>query len=59
MIGSLAFDHLGLFGLPVHHITAPPALGAVLVLAGAILVRYCARALAVNRVTAHNLPSFC
>jgi transporter family-2 protein len=40
MIGSLAFDHLGLFGLPVHHVTAPRALGAVLLLAGAILVRY-------------------
>jgi transporter family-2 protein len=40
MIGSLAFDHFGLFGLPVHHITAPRALGAGLLLAGAILVRY-------------------
>src|SRR3954451_23816926 len=29
----------GLFGLPMHHITAPRALGAVLLLAGAILVR--------------------
>jgi len=38
MIGSLAFDHLGLFCLPVHHITAARALGAMLLLAGAVLV---------------------
>jgi len=40
MIGSIAFDHLGLFGLPVHPITAARGLGAVLLLAGALLVRY-------------------
>jgi transporter family-2 protein len=40
MIGSLAFDHFGLFGLPVHHITAPRVAGALLLLAGAVLVRY-------------------
>jgi transporter family-2 protein len=39
MIGSLVFDHFGLFGLPVHHVTAPRAIGAVLLLLGAILVR--------------------
>jgi len=40
MIGSLVFDHFGLFGLPVHHVTAPRAIGAVLLLIGALLVRY-------------------
>jgi bacterial/archaeal transporter family-2 protein len=39
MIGSLIFDHFGLFALPVHHVTAPRAIGAVLLLLGAILVR--------------------
>ncbi|MBV9981386.1 DMT family transporter [Bradyrhizobium sp.] len=39
MIGSLMFDHFGLFGLPVHQVTAPRAIGAVLLLLGAILVR--------------------
>lgn len=40
MIGSLIFDHFGLFGLSVQHVTAPRAIGAVLLLVGAILVRY-------------------
>jgi bacterial/archaeal transporter family-2 protein len=40
MTGSLAFDHFGLFGLPVHHITVPRIAGALLLLTGAILVRY-------------------
>jgi transporter family-2 protein len=40
LTGSLAFDHFGLFGLPVHHITAPRIAGALLLLAGAVLVRY-------------------
>lgn len=39
MIGSLVFDHFGLFGLPVHQVTVPRAIGAVLLLAGAVLVR--------------------
>jgi transporter family-2 protein len=39
MLGSLTFDHFGLFGLPVHHVTAPRGIGAVLLLAGAVLVR--------------------
>ena len=39
MIGSLAFDHLGLFGLPMHHVTAPRVAGALFLLAGAVLVR--------------------
>jgi transporter family-2 protein len=40
MIGSLAFDHFGLFGLPVHHVTVPRAVGAALLLTGAVLVRF-------------------
>ncbi len=40
MIGSLVFDHFGFFGLLVHHVTARRAIGAVLLPAGAILVRY-------------------
>ena len=40
MIGSLAFDHFGLFGLPVHHVTMPRIAGVLFLLAGAVLVRY-------------------
>ena len=40
MIGSLAFDHFGLFGLSIHHITVPRAAGALFLLVGVILVRY-------------------
>jgi bacterial/archaeal transporter family-2 protein len=40
MIGSLAFDHFGLFGLTVHHITAPRVAGALFLLTGVVLVRY-------------------
>lgn len=40
MIGSLVFDHFGLFGLPVHHMTAPRIAGALFLLLGAVLVRY-------------------
>jgi len=40
MIGSLAFDQLGLFGLPVHDITAPRIAGALFLFVGAVLVRY-------------------
>jgi uncharacterized membrane protein YdcZ (DUF606 family) len=39
-IASLAFDQFGLFGLPVHQLTTPRAIGAMLLMAGAILVRY-------------------
>jgi transporter family-2 protein len=39
LIGSIVFDHFGLFGLPEHHVTLPRALGAALLLGGAILVR--------------------
>lgn len=34
MVGSLAFDHLGLFGLPVHHLSALRVAGAVFLLVG-------------------------
>jgi transporter family-2 protein len=40
MIGSLAFDHFGLFGLPMHQITVPRVAGAMFLLVGAVLVRY-------------------
>jgi transporter family-2 protein len=40
MIGSLVFDHFGLFGLPIHHITMTRALGAALLLTGAVLIRF-------------------
>lgn len=40
MIGSLAFDHFGLFGLPLHHVTITRLIGAGLLLAGAIVVRF-------------------
>jgi transporter family-2 protein len=40
MIGSLTFDHFGLFELPIHHITAPRVAGALFLLVGAVLVRY-------------------
>lgn len=39
MLGSLAFDHFGLFGLPQHPADAPRILGALLLIAGAVLVR--------------------
>ncbi len=40
MIGSLAFDHFGLFGLPVHHVTFPRITGVLFLLVGAVLIRY-------------------
>ncbi len=40
MIGSLGFDHFGLFGLPVHPVTAPRLAGALFLLVGTALVRY-------------------
>src|SRR5690348_4150208 len=39
MIGSIAFDHFGLFGVPVHQVSIPRALGALMLLGGAILIR--------------------
>jgi transporter family-2 protein len=40
MLGSLLFDHFGLFGVPVHEITAVRGVGTVLLLAGVILIRF-------------------
>ena len=37
---ALALDHYGAFGFPVHHISAPRVAGAVLLLAGVVLIRY-------------------
>ena len=39
MLGSLLFDHFGLFGVPVHEITAVRGAGTLLLLAGVILIR--------------------
>ena len=40
MACSLAFDHFGLFGLPMHLISAPRIAGALFLLTGVVLVRY-------------------
>ena len=39
MLGSLAFDQFGLFGLQSHAVTPMRALGAVCLVAGVVLVR--------------------
>jgi len=39
MLAALAFDHLGLFGVPRHAADLPRLFGAVLLVAGAVLVR--------------------
>ncbi len=39
MIGSLAFDHFGLLGVPVHSLTAFKLVGAGLLVAGVVLIR--------------------
>jgi transporter family-2 protein len=39
MLGSLAFDQYGLFGLPVHSLTPVRAVGAALLVAGVVLIR--------------------
>ena len=40
MLGSLLFDQFGLFGVPVHEITAVRGVGTLLLLAGVILIRF-------------------
>jgi bacterial/archaeal transporter family-2 protein len=40
MFASLAFDHFGLFGIPQHSVDLSRLLGAVLLVAGAVLVRF-------------------
>jgi bacterial/archaeal transporter family-2 protein len=37
---ALALDHYGAFGFPVHQISLPRLAGAVLLLAGVVLIRY-------------------
>jgi bacterial/archaeal transporter family-2 protein len=37
---ALALDHYGAFGFPVHQISLPRVVGAVLLLAGVVLIRY-------------------
>lgn len=39
LLGSLAFDHFGLLGTPVHHLSVTRTAGAVLLVAGAFLIR--------------------
>jgi bacterial/archaeal transporter family-2 protein len=39
MIGALAFDHFGILGVPVHSANASRLLGAVLLVAGVVLIR--------------------
>jgi transporter family-2 protein len=39
MIGSLAFDHFGLLGVPVHSLSLARLLGAALLVVGVILIR--------------------
>ena len=40
MLGSLLFDHFGLFGIPQHEINAVRILGALLLVGGVVLVRF-------------------
>ena len=39
MLGSVAFDHFGLLGVPVHPISAVRITGAALLVGGVILIR--------------------
>ena len=39
MIGSLAFDHFGILGVPVHSLSLSRLLGAVLLVLGVVLIR--------------------
>lgn len=39
LLGSLAFDHIGMFGLPQHPITLARVFGAGCLILGAVLVR--------------------
>jgi transporter family-2 protein len=39
MLGSLAFDHFGLLGVPVHPASVPRLMGAALLVLGVILIR--------------------
>jgi transporter family-2 protein len=39
-IAALLIDHFGWFGLAVHRVTLPRAIGVVLLLAGVMLIRW-------------------
>jgi transporter family-2 protein len=39
MLGSIAFDHFGLLGLPVHPVSAVRVIGAALLVGGVVLIR--------------------
>ena len=39
MLGSIAFDHFGLLGAPVHPISAVRVAGAVMLVGGVVLIR--------------------
>jgi transporter family-2 protein len=39
MLGSITFDHFGVLGVPVHPVSAIRLAGAVLLVAGVILIR--------------------
>ena len=40
MVASVAFDHFGLLGLSQHPIDVPRLIGAVLLVAGVVLIRF-------------------
>jgi transporter family-2 protein len=40
MIGSLVFDHFGLLGVPVHEVDPLRLIGAALIIAGVVLIRF-------------------
>jgi bacterial/archaeal transporter family-2 protein len=39
MLGSIAFDHFGLLGLPVHPVSTVRIIGAALLVGGVVLIR--------------------
>jgi len=39
MLGSIAFDHFGLLGLPVHPVSTLRLIGAALLVGGVVLIR--------------------
>jgi bacterial/archaeal transporter family-2 protein len=39
MLGSIAFDHFGLLGVPVHPVSAIRVIGAALLVGGVVLIR--------------------
>jgi transporter family-2 protein len=40
MVASVAFDHFGLLGLSQHQIDLPWLIGAILLVAGVVLIRF-------------------